>query len=169
MVKFSSTLFIIYFSGRCFSLWIKLIIYSHMGERWMRYTKRPFSNLAYSVSTFSTTCLPNEHTLVEHVMVMFSLLSYLQQTQHPIITSVFGPVCTPEMLTWGGHQLKPSFWFWFCSAAMDPALTSSPKHLVSKHHSFFVICNYKFDVIQLCLKHKHKVNIISRHVSRLLQ
>lgn len=81
MVKFSSTLFIMYFSGRCFSLWMKLIMYSHMGERWMRYTKRPFSNLAYSVSTFSTTCLPNEHTLVEHVMVMFSLLSYLQEAE----------------------------------------------------------------------------------------
>ena len=38
-----------YFSGRCFSLWMKLIMYSHMGERWMRYTKRPFSSLAYSV------------------------------------------------------------------------------------------------------------------------
>lgn len=88
MVKFSSTLFIIYFSGRCFSLWMKLIMYSHMGERWIRYTKRPFSNLAYSVSTFSTTCLPNEHTLVEHVMVMFSLLSYLQKTEHPIITFI---------------------------------------------------------------------------------
>ena len=28
-------------------------------------------------STFSTTCLPNEHTLVDTWMVMFSLLSYL--------------------------------------------------------------------------------------------
>lgn len=36
MVKFSSTLFIMYFSGRCFSLWMKLIMYSHSGERWMR-------------------------------------------------------------------------------------------------------------------------------------
>lgn len=49
MVKFSSTLFIMYFSGRCLSLWMKLIMYSHMGERWMRYTKRPFSRRAYSV------------------------------------------------------------------------------------------------------------------------
>lgn len=31
MVKFSSTLFIIYFSGRCFSLWMKLIMYSEGG------------------------------------------------------------------------------------------------------------------------------------------
>jgi len=36
MVKFSSTLFIMYFSGRCFSLWMKLIMYSQSGERWMR-------------------------------------------------------------------------------------------------------------------------------------
>lgn len=49
MVKFSKTLFIIYFSGRCLSLWMKLIIYSHIGERFIRYTNRPFSNLAYSV------------------------------------------------------------------------------------------------------------------------
>jgi len=49
IVKFSSTLFIIYFSGRCFSLWMKLIMYSHMGDRLIRYTKRPFSNRAYSV------------------------------------------------------------------------------------------------------------------------
>lgn len=33
MVKFSSTLFIMYFSGRCLSLWTKLIMYSHIGER----------------------------------------------------------------------------------------------------------------------------------------
>lgn len=78
IVKFSSTLFIMYFSGRCFSLWMKLIMYSHMGERWILYTNRPFSKRAYSVSTFSTTCLPKEQTLVEHVMVMFSGLSYLQ-------------------------------------------------------------------------------------------
>ena len=115
MVKFSRTLFIMYFSGRCFSLWMKLIMYSHIGERWMRYTYRPFSNLeeqtgvnttvlkwiqcqymkfgvfnvfpstkcnclfathfGYSVSSFSTTCLPKEQTLVEHWSVMFSLLS----------------------------------------------------------------------------------------------
>lgn len=37
MVKFSSTLFIMYFSGKCFSLWIKLIMYSQRGDRWMRY------------------------------------------------------------------------------------------------------------------------------------
>lgn len=36
IVKFSSTLFIIYFSGRCFSLWMKLIMYSHMGDRLIR-------------------------------------------------------------------------------------------------------------------------------------
>ena len=36
MVKFSSTLFIMYFSGRCFSLWMKLTMYSHSGDRWMR-------------------------------------------------------------------------------------------------------------------------------------
>lgn len=36
MVKFSRTLFIMYFSGRCLSLWMKLIMYSHMGDRWMR-------------------------------------------------------------------------------------------------------------------------------------
>lgn len=77
IVKFSNTLFIIYFSGKCLSLWMKLIIYSHMGDRWMRYTNRPFSKRAYSVSTFSTTCLPNEHTFVEHVIVIFSGLSYL--------------------------------------------------------------------------------------------
>ena len=49
MVKFSRTLFIMYFSGRCFSLWMKLIMYSHIGDRWILYTNRPFSNLAYSV------------------------------------------------------------------------------------------------------------------------
>lgn len=38
IVKFSSTLFIMYFSGRCLSLWIKLIMYSHNGERWIRNT-----------------------------------------------------------------------------------------------------------------------------------
>lgn len=106
MVKFSRTLFIMYFSGRCFSLWMKLIMYSHMGERWMRYTKRPFSSLAYSVcgrprggrhpacllpappchpgppltSTFSTTCLPKEHTLVETLMVMLSAELYWELT-----------------------------------------------------------------------------------------
>lgn len=79
MVKFSRTLFIMYFSGRCLSLCIKLIIYSHIGLLWILYTNRPFSYRAYSVSTFSTTCLPKEHTFVEHVIVMFSLLSYLQR------------------------------------------------------------------------------------------
>lgn len=49
MVKFSSTLFIMYFSGRCLSLWIKLIMYSHIGERWMRNTYFPPSICAYSV------------------------------------------------------------------------------------------------------------------------
>lgn len=49
MVKFSRTLFIMYFSGRCFSLWMKLIIYSHMGDRWIRYTHLPFSIRANSV------------------------------------------------------------------------------------------------------------------------
>lgn len=77
-VKFSSTLFIIYCSGRCFSFCMKLIMYSHIGDRWMRYTKREFSSREYSVSTFSTTCLPNEHTFVEHVMTMLSLDSYLR-------------------------------------------------------------------------------------------
>jgi len=82
---------------------MKLIMYSHIGERCMRYTKRPFSNLAYSVSTFSTTCLPNEHTLVEHVIVMFSLLSYLQQTKHPIITFI---------LWIGVKQINTKWKFW---------------------------------------------------------
>ena len=49
IVKFSSTLFIMYFSGKCFSLCIKLIIYSHMGDLCKRYTNLPFSNRAYSV------------------------------------------------------------------------------------------------------------------------
>lgn len=31
-------------------------------------------------STFSTTCFPKEHTLVEHVMTMFSGLSYWLET-----------------------------------------------------------------------------------------
>lgn len=39
---------------------------------------RPFSKREYSVSTFSTTCLPNEHTLVEQVMTILSLLSKLK-------------------------------------------------------------------------------------------
>ena len=47
----------------------------------MRYTNREFSRREYSVSTFSTTCLPNEHTFVEHVMTTFSLLSYLKSTR----------------------------------------------------------------------------------------
>lgn len=85
MVKFSNTLFIMYFSGRCFNLCMKLIIYSHIGLLWMRYTNLPFSYLAYSVSTFSTTCLPNEHTFVEHVMVIFSLLSYLKKEQNKML------------------------------------------------------------------------------------
>ena len=34
-------------------------------------------NFKYELtSTFSTTCLPNEHTLVEHETVIFSLDSY---------------------------------------------------------------------------------------------
>ena len=49
MVKFSSTLFIMYFSGSCLSLCIKLIIYSHIGDLCILYTKRPFSKCAYSV------------------------------------------------------------------------------------------------------------------------
>ena len=49
IVKFSSTLFIMYFSGRCLSLWMKLIMYSHMGERWILYTHFPPSMRAYSV------------------------------------------------------------------------------------------------------------------------
>jgi hypothetical protein len=36
--------------------------------------------LAYSVSTFSTTCLPKLQTLVEHWITMFSELSYLKKT-----------------------------------------------------------------------------------------
>jgi hypothetical protein len=146
MVKFSRTLFIMYFSGRCFSFRMKLIMYSHIGDRCSLYRNRPPSNLqkwgtmydlagwgrkgkvlskdmgncsipsmlleysdgslslgvaafpylyrnraeicqslfsvhcvylAYSVSTFSTTCLPKLQTLVEHWIVMFSELSYL--------------------------------------------------------------------------------------------
>ncbi len=45
MVKFSSTLFIMYFSGRCFSLRMKLIMYSHIGDRCSLYRNRPPSNL----------------------------------------------------------------------------------------------------------------------------
>ena len=60
MVKFSSTLFIIYFSGRCLSLWMKLIIYSHMGERWMRNMYFPPSKCAYSVWRGGIiTCITN--------------------------------------------------------------------------------------------------------------
>ena len=36
MVKFSSTLFIMYRSGRCFSRWMKLTMQSHIGERLIR-------------------------------------------------------------------------------------------------------------------------------------
>lgn len=50
-----------------------------MGDRWMRYTKRPFSKREYSVSTFSTTCLPKEQTFVEQVITMLSLLSKLKK------------------------------------------------------------------------------------------
>lgn len=85
MVKFSNTLFIMYFSGRCFNLCMKLIMYSHIGDRCIRYTNRPFSSRGYSVSTFSTTCLPNEQTLVEQEIATFSLLSYLQRIKHQII------------------------------------------------------------------------------------
>ncbi len=53
MVKFSKTLFIMYFSGRCLSLWMKLIIYSHMGERWIRYKHFPPSTRAYSVCKYN--------------------------------------------------------------------------------------------------------------------
>ena len=35
---------------------------------------------AWPTSTFSTTCLPKEHTLVEQVMIMFSGLSYWLDT-----------------------------------------------------------------------------------------
>lgn len=87
IVKFSRTEFIMYFSGKCFSLSMKLIMYSHIGDRSIRQTKRPFSQRGYSVSTFSTTCLPNEHTFVEHVIVMFSLLSYLQHCMQVSIES----------------------------------------------------------------------------------
>ena len=45
-------------------------------------THRPFSNLAYSVSSFSTTCLPKLHTLVEQWRGMFSLLSYLPNEEN---------------------------------------------------------------------------------------
>ena len=95
MVKFSNTLFIIYLSGRCFSFLeikifcynnpnehddddghlIKLIMYSHIGLRCILYRYLPPSYLGYSVSTFSTTCFPKLQTLVEHWMVMFSVLS----------------------------------------------------------------------------------------------
>ena len=116
MVKFSRTEFIMYFSGSCFSFKMKLIMYSHMGDRCNLYRNLPPSNLysvhlwinvhtryhvhilfvctymcvcicvcvcrivylAYSVSTFSTTCFPKLQTLVEHWIVMFSVLSYLQ-------------------------------------------------------------------------------------------
>lgn len=33
IVKFSNTLFIIYRSGKCFSFCMKLIMYSHIGDR----------------------------------------------------------------------------------------------------------------------------------------
>lgn len=46
------------------------------------------SKREYSVSTFSTTCLPNEHTFVEHVITMFSLLSYLQIKKKDFFLSV---------------------------------------------------------------------------------
>ena len=77
IVKFSKTLFIIYFSGRCFNLCIKLIMYSHIGDRAILYKNLPFCKVAYSVSNFSTTCLPKLQTLVDTCIVMFSLLSYL--------------------------------------------------------------------------------------------
>ena len=49
---------------------------SHMGEHRKRYTNLPSSSWARSVSTFSTTCLPEEQTLEQQVRVTFSRLSY---------------------------------------------------------------------------------------------
>ena len=77
-LKFSKTLFLRFFSGNCFSLFIKVTMYSHMGEFSNLYTQRPeLSQQPCSISTFSTTWLPNEHTLVEQLMVICSGLSNL--------------------------------------------------------------------------------------------
>ena len=46
-------------------------------ENAKKYLGWPLLYLAYSVSTFSTTCLPKLQTLVEHWITMFSELSYL--------------------------------------------------------------------------------------------
>ena len=45
IVKFSSTLFIMYFSGKCFSFKMKLIMYSHIGDLCSLYRNLPPSNL----------------------------------------------------------------------------------------------------------------------------
>jgi hypothetical protein len=65
------------FSDNVPSLFMNVIMYSHMGEFSNLYTYRPLSYCACSVSTFSTTWSPNEHTLVEQLIVNGSLLSKL--------------------------------------------------------------------------------------------
>jgi hypothetical protein len=80
-LKFSSTLFFMFLSGNCRSLFMNVTMYSHMGEFSKRNTYRPLSYCACSVSTFSTTWLPKEHTLVEQLMVIGSLLSKLLKAQ----------------------------------------------------------------------------------------
>lgn len=76
MVKFSRTLFIMYFSGRCLSLWMKLIIYSHMGERWMRYKHFPPSTRANSV------CKSKQAFFKREALALFSHFSGVGDHTH---------------------------------------------------------------------------------------
>ena len=113
MVKFSSTLFIMYFSGRCLSLWMKLIMYSHMGERWIRYRYLPPSIRAYSVwwDNGNETWSNMKTVRIDCCQIFFYLTKYTDYTfkynviwaqmkWNPLVlTSTFSTTCLPKEQT----------------------------------------------------------------------
>lgn len=64
---------------------LKAILFTSCKIIWTQEThfndKLSNANFALSTSTFSTTCFPNEQTLEEHVIVIFSFDSYLNNNK----------------------------------------------------------------------------------------
>jgi len=52
-----------------------------------------YDSTFHPTSTFSTTCFPNEQTLVEHVIVIFSFDSYLGCTKIQVNKTVMQRIC----------------------------------------------------------------------------
>ena len=101
---------------------------SHMGERSKQYTNLPSSSWARSVSTFSTTCLPEEQTLEQQVRVTFSRLSYWLLTPQKPPLLPLAPTSSP---------LRP--WFKLAPNLTRKKIRGGPMIIQLPQTAFFLV------------------------------